>query len=87
MFTCFMVLFGLLLNNKGLKMILAFKSWRCRTRPADSASLWNLLEMQIISDFPGGPVVKDPSASTGDTGLIPDLGRFHLPWSNSAHSY
>ena len=25
-------------------------------------------------DFPGGPVVKNPPASAGDTGLIPGLG-------------
>ena len=24
--------------------------------------------------FPGGPVVKNPPANAGDTGLIPDLG-------------
>ena len=30
-------------------------------------------------DFPGGPVVKNPPANAGDTGLIPRLGRFHMP--------
>ena len=25
-------------------------------------------------DFPGGPVVKNPPANTGDTGLIPGQG-------------
>ena len=25
-------------------------------------------------DFPGGPVVKNPSANAGDMGLIPGLG-------------
>ena len=30
-------------------------------------------------DFPGGPVVKNPLANAGDTGLIPGLGRFHMP--------
>ena len=33
-------------------------------------------------DFPGGPVDKNLPANTGDTGLIPSPGRFHLPWSN-----
>ena len=28
-------------------------------------------------DFPGGPLVKNPPASAGDTGLIPGLGGFH----------
>ena len=31
--------------------------------------------------FPGGPVIKNPPANAGDTGLIPDLGRSHLPQS------
>ena len=28
-------------------------------------------------DFPGGPMVRDPSYNAGDTGSIPDLGRPH----------
>ena len=37
-----------------------------------------------ISDFPGGPVVKNPPANAEDTGLLPGLGRSHMPWSNKA---
>ena len=37
-------------------------------------------------DFPGGLVVKNPSADEGDTGSTPGLGRFHMPGSNSAHA-
>ena len=33
-------------------------------------------------DFPGGPVVKNPPANAGDTGLIPALGIFHMPQDN-----
>ena len=33
-------------------------------------------------DFPGGPVVKNPSANAEDTGAIPGLGRPHIPWGN-----
>ena len=33
-------------------------------------------------DFPGGPVVKNPSASAGDMGSIPGPGRSHIPWGN-----
>ena len=33
-------------------------------------------------DFPGGSVVKNPPANTGNTGLNPDLGRSHMPQSN-----
>lgn len=28
----------------------------------------------LLEDFPGGPVVKNPPAHTGDTGSIPGLG-------------
>ena len=31
--------------------------------------------------FPAGPVAKNPPANAGDTGLIPGLGRSHMPWS------
>ena len=32
--------------------------------------------------FPGGPVVKNLSANTGKMGLIPGLGRSHMPQGN-----
>ena len=32
--------------------------------------------------FPGGSVIKNPSANTGDTGSIPDPGRSHMPRIN-----
>ena len=32
------------------------------------------------SDFPGGPVVKNPPGNAGDVGSIPSLGIFHMPW-------
>ena len=32
--------------------------------------------------FPGGTVVKNLLANSGDTGSIPELGRSHMPWSN-----
>ena len=35
-----------------------------------------------LKDFPGGPVVKNPPANTGDVGLIPGQGRSHMPQSN-----
>ena len=38
----------------------------------------------LTSGFPGGSVVKNPPAKTGDTGSSPDPGRSHMPWSNSA---
>ena len=34
--------------------------------------------------MPGGPVLRNLHANAGDMGLIPGLGRFHMPQSNSA---
>ena len=39
-----------------------------------------------MSDLPGGAVVKNPPANAGDMGLIPDLGRSHMPQSNQARA-
>ena len=33
-------------------------------------------------DFPVGSVVKNPPANAAGTGLIPGLGRFHMPRDN-----
>ena len=44
----------------------------------------NFLKL-LLWDFPGGSVVKNLPASAGDTGSIPDLGRFHMPRSNQVH--
>ena len=48
--------------------------------------MWLHLEVgvskEVIEGFPGVSVVKDPPANAGDMGLIPDLGRSHMPWSN-----
>ena len=35
-----------------------------------------------VRDSPGGAVVKNPPANTGDTGSSPGLGRSHMPRSN-----
>ena len=37
-------------------------------------------------DFPGGPVVKNPPANAGDTGLSPHLGRRHMPQGKQARA-
>ena len=39
-----------------------------------------------MEGFPGGSVVKNPTASAGDTSLISDLGRSRMPERNSAHA-
>ena len=43
----------------------------------------------LMVDFPGGPVVKNPTVNAGDTGSIPRLGRFHMPRATKhmLHSY
>ena len=33
-------------------------------------------------DFLGGPVIKNPPASAGDMGSIPDPGGFHISKGN-----
>jgi len=39
------------------------------------------IKESINRDFPGGPVVKNGPVNAGDMGLIPGLGRFHMPQS------
>ena len=39
---------------------------------------------EILGGFPGGSVVKNPLASVGDTGSIPDPGRSHMLQNNEA---
>ena len=41
-----------------------------------------VLNKTDIQDFPGGTVVKNPPANTGDTGSSPGPGRSHVPQSN-----
>ena len=46
-----------------------------------------ILEIKNIGEgFPDGPVVKNLACNTGDIGLIPGLGRCHLPQGNQALS-
>ena len=42
--------------------------------------MWDLKKQN--RDFPGGAVVKNPSANAGDTGSSPGPGRSHTPQSN-----
>ena len=45
-----------------------------------------LIKIRSVGDFSGCPVVKNPSANAGDTGLIPNPGRSHLLRGNKAHA-
>ena len=40
------------------------------------------LKLKQNRDIPGGSVVKNSPANTGDMGSIPGPGRSHMPWSN-----
>ena len=51
--------------------------WMIHTKVAKSVDL-----KSSHQDFPGGPLFKNPPANAGDTGLIPDLGRFYMSRSN-----
>ena len=44
-----------------------------------------LLIKKPTQGFPGGSVVKNPSANAGDVGSIPDPWRSHILLSNYAH--
>ena len=48
--------------------------------------MWLYLEVgvskEVIEGLPGVSMVKNPPATAGDTGLIPDRGRSHMLWSN-----
>ena len=41
-----------------------------------------LVPLNSNEGFLGGSVVKNPPANAGDTGLIPGLGRSHMPRRN-----
>ena len=45
-----------------------------------------LVKIKSIEDFSGGPVIKNPSAIAGDTGLVPNPGRLHALRGNKAHA-
>ena len=61
----------------------------CRTQ--GRTHIWGSVDQNVFKisrwqqkDCPVGPVVKNPSASTGAMGLIPGPGRAHMPQSNYA---
>ena len=39
------------------------------------------LKQEVVKDFPGGAVVKNPPANAGDTGSSPGPERSHMPQS------
>ena len=58
---------------------------KTKSNPEKKEQIWryHTLWFQIIlQDFPGGPVVRNSPASTGDIGSIPGPGRSHMMQSN-----
>ena len=49
------------------------ENWRLTT---------TIIRRTILSEFPGGAVVKNPPANAGDTGSSSGLGRSHMLQSN-----
>ena len=49
-------------------------------------TFFSMLELScsshVFRGFAGGSVIKNPPASEGDTGSIPDPGRSHVLWNN-----
>ena len=43
-----------------------------------------IVSNKVNKGFPGDSVIKNLPANARDTGLIPDLGRSYMPWSNQA---
>ena len=43
-----------------------------------------VLKRKVYEGFPGDSAVETLPANAGDPGLIPDLGRSHVPSSNKA---
>ena len=43
---------------------------------------WEYEFENVVEDFPGSAVVKNPPANAGDTGSSPGPGRSHMPRSN-----
>ena len=44
--------------------------------------VYTLIQKETCRDLPGGAVVKNPPASSGDTGLSSGPGRSHMPQSS-----
>ena len=44
------------------------------------------LKQECFGDFPGGAVVKNPPANSGNIGSSPGPGRSHMSWSNWARA-
>ena len=70
----------------GSVVLLNWRTWnlpQCLILPSRRNTTQGNHQKTGTQDFPGGPVVENPPANAGDTGLILHLGRSHKPWGNS----
>ena len=70
----------------GSVVLLNWRTWnlpQCLILPSRRNTTLGNHQKTGTQDFPGGPVVENPPANAGDTGLILHLGRSHKPWGNS----
>ena len=58
------------------------KKWSLDSKDSEKT----FLNLKTVQRFPVGSVLKTPLSSAGDTGLIPDSGRSHMPQSNYAYA-
>ena len=69
-------------SNEHARIFLREFKWIRNERKKPKKQHSHLRQRWVNLDFPGGPVVKNPPANTGDADLLPDLGRSHMPRSN-----
>ena len=66
---------------KSLNLLLTLIVWKISQKCIFVASNF---KKRLREGFPGGSVVKNPTASAGDMSSIPHPGRSHMPWSPCA---
>ena len=74
---------------QGLKTCPKLQSWQSRDSnlclPVSQVlGSYRTAIKKMSRDFPGGTVDRNPPASVGDTGSIPDPAGSNMPWSNGA---
>ena len=61
-------------------LMLQRQNWEVATR--DHMAQYLVLNQKSLLGFPGDSMVKNPPASVGDMGSIPNPRRFYIPQSN-----
>ena len=70
--------------NEKINLEATLKSWIFLSKSQEKGEKGSsyTADKSVDWDFSGGQVVKYLPANAGDTGSIPDLGRFHMSQSN-----